>query len=339
MKRITLAAAIAIALMATLGLALPVAGGIGGHCPVTYTVQWGDTLSEIAAETGVSVADLARINGIKNVDLILAGRVLCIPVAKPSPTVPPPPPPSPVPEPRSSFDLVAEYSFDVTEQEDTGDEGAINWTLGRDGIAGTRLSYPLVSGDAIQTFAEPGEVRSASALGTPLLWVARSDISEPFTYTLVVIGDPQPLFDLQLEPSRSITDILPRLPTAAEIREALDMGDCPPDSREPVSALLDGTAISVTLRAELVAADRTFIPVSIEAIDYQASIETAQLCYKFPGFALHPNDRPQSRGYRLLMVLNNSRIGPPGVGWRARCSSWRHSGWWFRFLRAWYGCP
>lgn len=42
-------------------------------------IIWGDTLSEIAVETGHSVSELAQINGIANPDLIYAGDILVIP--------------------------------------------------------------------------------------------------------------------------------------------------------------------------------------------------------------------------------------------------------------------
>ena len=38
-----------------------------------YVVQWGDTLSQISAVTGISVAKLAYDNNIANVDLIYVG--------------------------------------------------------------------------------------------------------------------------------------------------------------------------------------------------------------------------------------------------------------------------
>lgn len=58
--------------------------GGGGSVNVsgdTYTVQKGDTLSEIAAAMGVSVSDLAAYNGIGNPDVINVGQVIKKPVA------------------------------------------------------------------------------------------------------------------------------------------------------------------------------------------------------------------------------------------------------------------
>lgn len=46
----------------------------------SYTIVYGDTLSEIALRYGTTVAELARINGITNPNLIYAGETLQIPL-------------------------------------------------------------------------------------------------------------------------------------------------------------------------------------------------------------------------------------------------------------------
>ncbi len=48
-----------------------------------YTVRAGDTLTRIAARYRVSVATLARVNGIVNINRIYIGQVLCIPTTPP----------------------------------------------------------------------------------------------------------------------------------------------------------------------------------------------------------------------------------------------------------------
>lgn len=53
-------------------------GTYSGPC-FRYTIDKGDTLSVIARRFGSSVSEIAGINGIKNVDLIYAGKVLLIP--------------------------------------------------------------------------------------------------------------------------------------------------------------------------------------------------------------------------------------------------------------------
>lgn len=56
----------------------------------TYTVQYGDNLTSIAARFGVSVQSLAQANGIVNVNNIYAGQVLKLPTGNSAPTNPTP---------------------------------------------------------------------------------------------------------------------------------------------------------------------------------------------------------------------------------------------------------
>lgn len=53
---------------------------------IDYMVRIGDTLSAIAAAHGTTVADLARVNGITNANVIYAGQVLRVPAGGTSPT-------------------------------------------------------------------------------------------------------------------------------------------------------------------------------------------------------------------------------------------------------------
>ena len=46
---------------------------------ITYKVVWGDTLSSISEKYGISVDDIANMNGIRNVDLIYADSALRLP--------------------------------------------------------------------------------------------------------------------------------------------------------------------------------------------------------------------------------------------------------------------
>lgn len=47
--------------------------------PSTYDIEWGDTLSGISRETGISVESLAHANEIADVDFIYAGSTIVVP--------------------------------------------------------------------------------------------------------------------------------------------------------------------------------------------------------------------------------------------------------------------
>ncbi|MFZ0546650.1 MAG: LysM peptidoglycan-binding domain-containing protein [Candidatus Promineifilaceae bacterium] len=59
----------------------------------TYTVQAGDTLTNIAQRFGTTVAELVALNNIANPNLIYVGQVLQLPGGSTGGTPPPPPPP------------------------------------------------------------------------------------------------------------------------------------------------------------------------------------------------------------------------------------------------------
>jgi len=53
--------------------------------PVYHVVQWGETLSQIAAYYGTTVWAIAQANGIWDINYIRAGQWLLIPVSTPAP--------------------------------------------------------------------------------------------------------------------------------------------------------------------------------------------------------------------------------------------------------------
>ena len=61
-----------------------------------YTVRWGDTLSGLAAQAGVSAADMAAMNGLSVDGTLLAGTVLKLPSGAPTPSRAAEPAPAPV---------------------------------------------------------------------------------------------------------------------------------------------------------------------------------------------------------------------------------------------------
>jgi LysM repeat protein len=69
---------LAILLLAITLLAVP-AGALAAPDTGSYIVQRGDTLASIAARSGVPMASLARVNGIRNPNLIYVGQILVVP--------------------------------------------------------------------------------------------------------------------------------------------------------------------------------------------------------------------------------------------------------------------
>lgn len=56
----------------------PAGGDQTPHKPISYTVVAGDTLGKIAAKYGTTVAELAKINEIRNPNLIRVGQVIAL---------------------------------------------------------------------------------------------------------------------------------------------------------------------------------------------------------------------------------------------------------------------
>lgn len=243
MKRLSFILIFAAGLLAGTFLSLPAARASWPPCRFPYTVQAGDTLSGIAARVGISLWELAWANGIGNVHHIYRGQVLCLPW--------PIAPPTQEQEAEvtllvmSSLDLVVQYTFASTLELSSKDP-----VLSRDNRAGLRLSYPLLFGNDISTYAGPEKVWETSLEeSSPLLWLARTS-RDSNSYVLVAIGNPSPILDLQVGATRTITEVLPQLPNIG--------------SQEPVTALLDDTKTAVDLYAELISVDGSFVPVNID---------------------------------------------------------------------------
>ncbi len=71
-------------------------------CGTYYTVQYGDSMSSIAARYGVTMQSMMYANNIINPNYIYAGMTLCVSTGTPYPPPYPPPPPPP-PQPSGGF--------------------------------------------------------------------------------------------------------------------------------------------------------------------------------------------------------------------------------------------
>jgi len=299
------------------------------NCAVQYTVKSGDTLSAIAAKAGKAVTELAQINSIRNPNLIRIGQILCLQL-----TVNPGPTPNESP---ASFDLVAEYEFTPTAT--ISDTGLI---FSQDRTAGLRVKFPLAEGGII-TAATPITAKKLSTTSTALFWLTRNTAAPPFEYTLVTISDTSPLLRLQLDVSRTITEIFPNLRSASEIafltRKHLCRLPSQMETRRPITALLDARLQAIRLRAELTHPDGAFMPVTIKYIDFQPTVQMAANCYNFVGFAVKGSNAALDTEHELVLVLSeDGQAGIPGDRWARRCMRWHSGGSWSRLLYRFYGC-
>ncbi len=278
------------------------------NCTRTYLVKPGDNLFRISLQEGKSTYELAALNNIVNIHLIYAGTVLCVDTAvSESPSV--------ALTQSSSLVILASYQ---TKPNDTTD-GANQWTLGQNGRFGLSKTYPLLTGDHIETYSNYEHVEEASfQRGDPILWLVTNEDENETAYTLVAIGDSQPIEELL--PNNTNINVTPGK-SLAELAEA------------------NSNIQSVEMSALLMGRDGMFIPVTVTRMDYQTDLTVALRLYSADGiaFALHPGATPNS--YELLMVLNDDgTIGPPGPGWSQHCNNWQTGGWWNRFRYSWYGC-
>lgn len=121
----------------------------------TYTVVRGDTLSGIAKRYGTTVRYLAKLNNIRNVNLIYVGQVLkisevvTVTPAKPNPTPAPPPAPSPskpTPTPTSpAATRVTITAFGLQANTDRTFFGTWSWS--RDNTAHFEIRWFYGTGD------------------------------------------------------------------------------------------------------------------------------------------------------------------------------------------------
>jgi len=281
MRRLPVIAMFAVDLVIGLWLVLSTADAAGPGCAVTYTVQRGDTLREIALQAGTTALRLARINQIKNPDLIRVGQVLCLPRFALAP--------------HPSFDLVAEYT--LNPRDNTFIKGT-DWALGPSGMAGKRERYPLLERQATRRYTDTLQLQRASAGAGPLFWLVPREKIPP-DYILVVIGNPAPLLALRVGNAPTLDELFPA-----------NAGECPP-SRPVDRLMVAGQSTQIRLRGELVNIDGSFIAAPISAINYFKTAQDAGGCSKGISFALHSTDNPDVEGYRLRAVLTNRIAGPP----------------------------
>ncbi|MCY3833209.1 MAG: LysM peptidoglycan-binding domain-containing protein [Chloroflexi bacterium] len=162
--------------------------------PITYQIQPGDTLVDIAAIYGTSAELLAAINNIANPNRIDVGQILLIPTAippspTPSDTPSPTPPPTEEPPEEPARESIAQptasaYVIHVVQIGDTLDEIARDYNT-------TIAAVAQMNGIENPSLINPGqELRIPSANGTP---VATPDGPPTPTATNTPAPTPTPL--------------------------------------------------------------------------------------------------------------------------------------------------
>lgn len=282
------------------------------ECRIPYTVQLGDTLTGIAKRFAVSYPDLLALNRgrIRNPDYILTGQILCLPTAAVAGTN--------ASLPGSKLVLEVLYQYTPTEAEKT-------ITLARGGLLGKRVVYPLQVMEPVTAISQTEEIATAFQETPPpvLVGVRKSDGTSP-TYTLLAINRPAILASLGVSETIPITENSQGL-AARPIKDLLGTPE------------VQSMALTVYLEEE----GGVRFPFFVDTVDALPTFTDFQGSYMGVGrndrlaFALFPTS---SGEYRLVIRLSGSGFGPPNVGRRLRCDAWRRSGWWFRFLRSYYGC-
>jgi LysM repeat protein len=304
-------------------LVLPLQAAHGQDCVTTYVVQHGDNLSFIAQDFGVPVTDLITANHLRNPNLIRVGQNLCIPHASA---------PDLKPE-LMTVDLVVEYVWakDVWETDSP-------FQISRDRVAGRRLAFPVSTDIVTKTILS--EVRSASIDKNPYFWVVRSNASEPFSYTLVAIGDPDLIPSLVLSETVTINQVFP-----GGLNDPTATGPtCPMVTSLPVLEALGQNGFGqpeklddVRLRLEVVDPDGGFFSVAIDRVDYQPTVGLAARCHPFPTFALNRSVAPGAEGDQLMLYIqSDGSAGIPGQVRSASCKRWSSGKWWQRVMRQFY---
>ena len=109
-----------------------------GGCVSRYTVQPGDTLSAIAWRLGTTVIELARLNRLRNPNLIRIGQTLCLP-AEARMETPTPPVPTTSPAVTPTVTLTAPQPGPTTQP--TTPVSPMPPTLAADDRPGSRLCF------------------------------------------------------------------------------------------------------------------------------------------------------------------------------------------------------
>lgn len=283
-------------------------------CAQTYTVKWGDWLSDIARRHGLSLGELVVLNHSRlgpNLNLIYPGQVLCLG-------------PAPADGPRDS-----RVAIQLTFQYDPNDAEK-RWEVARQGLLAKRVVYPLAhTSDTVITVSTTQEVSNwpTGTLTPTLLGVRNSSTSND--YTLVGIGD-------NVFNSWFISDVV----KAETMFPPNPISNCP--DPKPLT-VLSGSVPARDVKGQVLLENEKEVafPFNITLLDWKKDTNSAQSCYgsdtnKQVGFAIAPADSA-GQHYKIRIVLKDNQLGPPGSYWRGQCYAWT-GGWYYGWMRWFMGC-
>jgi hypothetical protein len=292
--------------------ATPSAQAAGSQCKATYTVQHGDWLADIARRKGTTVAELIRLNPRlrKNPNLIFRGQVLCIQAADDQPGA------TQTPSVASQVVIEVTYTYGPTDDE----EGMV---LANGRRVGKHIAYAIEpANDAIHLTSSIDEIASTLlSQPAPVFFGVRNEDEQ--TYSLIALGPPLAFSQWMVSEGEDV-DIQP---------------DC---EAIPLQSVLGGVDIEdVKITMWLAAANGQSYPLAVTHLNIMPDSSTADACYGAGriAFVLLPATSGRAGQYRIVMLLTDNIIGPPGRPRQQRCEAWAQArGWFYRWLRAWYGC-
>lgn len=283
-----------------LGASLAVAGDAGPQpaCPAYYTVRWGDTLAKIAASRGIPLRDLLDLNR----DRVRNPNLIYAGQILCVPA-------------QRQVSLQVTYHFKPAGDDSTKE------LLARGGYLGRVVSYPIQNTDL---FSTTREITSTFAAFPPVLLGVRNN-SEATDYTLYVIGDGRVMLPLVLTDTQALVSVLP-----------LDIGD----GFTPDFAILGANRAdnaSATLKMET---GGSYFPFELTLLAHFPTADSVldSVDNEMIGFAIAPAGPQYPGAYYVVMRLEGNIVGPPGATRSLNCSRWSGWGWFYRWLRGWYGC-
>ncbi|MCX7668540.1 MAG: LysM domain-containing protein, partial [Anaerolineae bacterium] len=292
----------ACALSLAAALAASADGGSPSACPAYYVVQRGDTLNKIAAHEQMTLRELLRLNAgrVRNPDLIYPGQVLCVPAKR---------------------QVTLQVAYHITATQGTTVEGALG-LLAQGNVLGREAVYRVQS---VELFSTTLEITSTFAAYPPVLIGVRNQ-SDAVTYTLYAVGDGRALLPLVLTDTHSLTTVLPN-----------EADRCNTRRFSLLAAGLSDVA-TATLHMET---GNAYLPFDLTRVALHGTLKQAMECISQKdriGFVIAPAGPSYPDVYRVVMRMDDHIVGPPGATRALKCSRWPVWGWFYRWLRRWYGC-